>query len=235
MNDTGTIGKNRGRATVLKPQKRPTQLAGLAFTALILLTGNVTAGQVVIPVGAILVLVWVRWSKTPWRDIGYSRPKSWMATIGGGILIGCALKFLMKSIVMPLLLAEPVNRSYHYLAGNDALLPYAVWAMLVAGFAEETVFRGFLFERLGKMLKNRTGSAAMIVALTSVLFGLAHYRSQGWAGVEQATITGLVFGTIYSFTKKIGLPMIAHAAFDLTALAFIYWDAEARIAHLFFQ
>jgi hypothetical protein len=29
--------------------------------------------------------------------------------------------------------------------------------------------------------------------------------------------------------------MIAHAAFDLTALAIIYWNLEAAVAHLIFK
>ena len=32
------------------------------------------------------------------------------------------------------------------------MLPLATYAMIRAGFSEETVFRGFLFERLGKLL-----------------------------------------------------------------------------------
>jgi hypothetical protein len=29
--------------------------------------------------------------------------------------------------------------------------------------------------------------------------------------------------------------MVAHAAFDLTALAMIYWDLESKVAHLIFR
>ena len=29
--------------------------------------------------------------------------------------------------------------------------------------------------------------------------------------------------------------MVAHATFDLTALALIYWDLESFVAHLVFQ
>lgn len=29
--------------------------------------------------------------------------------------------------------------------------------------------------------------------------------------------------------------MVAHAAFDLTALAIIYWDLESYVAHLIFK
>ena len=75
----------------------------------------------------------------------------------------------------------------------------------------------------------------MIVLLTSVWFGLAHYRVQGLAGAEQATIVGLVFGTIFAVTGRIWLLMCAHAAFDLTAYAMIYWNLESVVAHLVFR
>ncbi len=71
----------------------------------ILLVGNYP----VAPVSAILVLVWVRWSRTPWREIGYVRPKSWTRDLATGIALGVAFKILMKAIVMPLLGAPPIN------------------------------------------------------------------------------------------------------------------------------
>ena len=67
------------------------------------------------------------------------------------------------------------------------------------------------------------------------MFSLAHYPSQGLPGVEQAIVTGLVFGTIFAVTGRIFMLMIAHAAFDLTALAMIYWDFESSVAHLIFK
>src|SRR6266571_5165171 len=70
-----------------------------------------------------------------------------------GIPFGVALKLAMKAIVMPLFGAPAVNAPYHYLAGNTAALPWMFYAVIVgAGFGEETVFRGFFFERLGKLL-----------------------------------------------------------------------------------
>jgi membrane protease YdiL (CAAX protease family) len=72
------------------------------------------------------------------------------------------------------------------------------------------------------------------VLLTAGLFGLGHYADQGLAGAEQATIIGLVFGTIFAVTSQIWMLMIAHAAFDLTAYAIIYWNLESDVAHLVF-
>ena len=115
------------------------------------------------------------------------------------------------------------------------MLAAAAWAMIAAGFGEETVFRGYLFERLGKLFGSSVGAKAAIVLLTSGLFALAHYSDQGLAGVEQATVTGLVFGAIFAVTGRIWMLMCAHAAFDLTALAIIYWNLEADVAHLLFK
>jgi membrane protease YdiL (CAAX protease family) len=114
------------------------------------------------------------------------------------------------------------------------MLPAAVWGMLVAGFGEETIFRGYFFGRLGKLLGRSAGAKTIIVLLTSIVFGLDHYLEQGLAGTEQAAITGLVFGSIAAVTGTIVMLMFAHAAFDLTALAIIYFNLEARVAHLVF-
>jgi membrane protease YdiL (CAAX protease family) len=180
----------------------------------------------------VLVLLWTRWSGTPWRDIGYARPRNWTADIVAGIVLGCAFKFVMKAIVMPLLGADPINQTYHYLVGNPAMLPGAILTMVAAGFGEETVFRGFLFERLGKVFGTGAGARAAIVLLTTALFASLHYSDQGWAGVEQAIFTGSVFGAIVAPTGRIWTVMCAHAAFDLTAVAIIYWNLESEIAHL---
>jgi membrane protease YdiL (CAAX protease family) len=209
---------------------------GIAAVLVVVLIGNGTVGPMIpLPLGGALALLWVRLSRTPWREIGYVRPRSWALTIVLGIVLGFAFKVVMKAIVMPLLGADPVNQSYHFLAGNRALLPGAIAAMFAAGFAEETVFRGFLFERLGKLFGSSTAAKIGIVIGTSILFGAAHLQSQGLPGAEQATVTGLTFGTIFMITRSIALPMIAHTAFDLTALAMIYLDLETRFAHLIFK
>jgi uncharacterized protein len=209
---------------------------GIAAIAVILLAGNIAIAPLVhFPAGALLVLVWARMSDTPWREIGYVRPKSWLLTIATGLAFGIAFKLAMKALVMPLLGAEPVNRAYHFLTGNTAMLPAATWAMINAGFAEETVFRGFLFERLGKLLGASRWAKVAIVIVTSVGFGLIHYPVQGLAGAQQATIVGLVAGSIYATAGWLPMLMIAHAAFDLTALAIIYFDLEADVAHLIFR
>lgn len=196
----------------------------------------VFAGSLVALLGPILILIWVWRSHTPWHEIGFTRPKSWIGSLIIGIFFGSVFKLLMKVIVMPLLGAAPINQAYHYLAGNRAAIPGFLFAVIVgAGFGEETFFRGYAFERLGKLFGHSVSSRITIVLITSIFFGLAHYNVQGLAGTEQATIVGLVFGAIYSVTGRIWMLMFAHAAFDLTAYAIIYWNLESDVAHLVFK
>jgi membrane protease YdiL (CAAX protease family) len=193
-------------------------------------------GPILEPYGPLASLLWVRLSRTPWREIGFVRPKSWTVTVAVGLAFGIAFKFLMKALVMPLFGAPVLNPEYHYLVGNTAALPEMAFVMIFgAGFGEETVFRGFLFERLGKLLGRSVGAKAVIVLLSSVLFGLVHYPAHGFFSAEQAVMTGLVFGTIFAVTGRIWMVMVAHASFDLTALAIIYWNVETKVAHLVFR
>jgi membrane protease YdiL (CAAX protease family) len=142
----------------------------------------------------------------------------------------------MKAIVMPLLGAPPINQAYHYLAGNAAAIPAMLYLIIVgAGFGEETVFHGYLFERLGKLFGSGLFAKIAIVLITSIYFGLVHYPVQGLAGTQQATIVGIVFGTIFAMTGEIWMLMVAHAAFDLMALALIYWNLETSVAHFIFK
>jgi hypothetical protein len=199
---------------------------------LVILAGTVIA----VPLGALLVLAWALRSRTPWSELGYQRPRSWMSTLLASVALGAAFKLLMKAIVMPLLGAPPINPAYHFLAGNTAALPGMVLAVTVgAGFGEETVFRGYLFERLGKLLGESPAAKTAVVLLTSAGFALAHFHDQGWQGVTQAAITGSVFGGIFALRKRIWPLILAHAAFDLAAVAIIYWDVESQVAHLVFK
>jgi len=202
------------------------------LSILIILGGNFLFS----PLSAILVLGWVSLSRTPWREIGYVRPRSWTRTLAIGIVFGVAFKFLMKAIVMPLLGGPPINQAYHWVTGNPAALPAMLFLMIVvAGWGEETLYRGWMFERLGKLLGTSVWARTSIVVLTSVGFALPHSVDQGIPGVEQALMTGLVFGAIFALTGRIFLLMVVHAAFDLAALAMIYWNFENAIAHLFFK
>jgi hypothetical protein len=86
---------------------------GILAILLILLAGSFPF----VPLGAILALVWVQWSRTPWREIGYVRPRSWTRTVALGIVFGIAFKFLMKVIVYGCSRRVRSHRARDYLLG----------------------------------------------------------------------------------------------------------------------
>ena len=199
---------------------------------LIVLAGNL----LVIPLSAALVLVWAHASRTPWRSLGFAAPRSWARVLAIGIPLGVAFKLAMKAVVMPLFGAPAINARYHFIAGNAAALPGVLFAVIVgAGVGEEIVFRGFLFERLRALFGTGRATFVAVVLFTSGLFALAHYADQGLPGVQQAAVTGLVFGTLYGVTGQLWLPMTVHIAFDVTAVALIYWNWESAVAHFVFR
>ncbi|HEX4822955.1 MAG TPA: CPBP family intramembrane glutamic endopeptidase [Candidatus Polarisedimenticolaceae bacterium] len=193
-------------------------------------------GPVLEPFNLLPALAWIHYSKTPWSDLGLARPKSWLTTIAGGALFGAGLKLLFKSVVMPLFGTPTVNAEYHYLYGNTAALAsIMIVAVFGAGFGEELVYRGFLFERLGRLWGRSPLAKTAIVAVTSLLFGAIHYPAHGIYSATQAALDGAAFGTVFAITGRLWPLVVAHAAFDVTAVLIIYFGWEERIAGLVFR
>jgi membrane protease YdiL (CAAX protease family) len=185
---------------------------------------------------ALGVLAWARATRKPRRELGLAPPSSWTRALLGGALLGALLKLVLKAVVLPLLGADPVNHAYHFLAGNPAALPGMIATIVLsAGFGEEILYRGYLFERSRTWFGSGRAATIATVAITALLFGLAHVFDQGWEGVRQGVITGLVFGALYARTRTLWAPIAAHVAFDLVAVAIIELGLETRIAHLFMR
>ena len=71
--------------------------AGLLSMLAILLAGNIGfGGMVALPAGGLLVLAWVRLSRTPWRAVGYVPPKNWIVTLTGGVGFGIIFKIVIE-------------------------------------------------------------------------------------------------------------------------------------------
>ena len=223
---------------VLKPTQDTfaEKLRGFGPIGVLTMVVLILAGPMVEPLGALLVLLWAYRSHTPWAEIGFSKPRSWMITVLLGIALGMLLKLAMKSLVLPLFGAPALNPRYQYLVGNAAAMPNMIFDVVVgAGFGEETVYRGYLFERFGKLFRGGRWAKLFILLVSSFLFAIIHYPNQGTYGALQAFFTGLTFGALYLITKSLWLSMVTHAVFDLTALFIIYRNLEAQVAHLIFK
>ena len=210
-------------------------LAGFGPAGTLVFLAICGASAVFTPAGAALVLVWAWLSLTPSRNIGLVRPGSWMNGLLLGVLLGLSEKFILKAIILPLLGAPPAIAAFGDLAANPRRTLFLVTYVIIgAGFCEELIFRGYLFERLGRLLGDSLLARCLIVALSTMFFAGLHYQ-QGRYGVANAAICGDIAGIVYIASRfRLLTVVVAHAAFDLSAIALNYFKLEATLSHLFF-
>ncbi len=146
----------------------------------------------------LLIVGWLRLRGEPLADYGLFAPRSWPRVLGVAVLTLFAM-YAYMGLVNPYVLAalKPwIGSGVHLerfdvIKGNGGLyleiLPM-IW--LSAGFTEEFLFRGFLFNRLLMILGR--GPLPFIVAalIQGVLFSLGHLY-QGWPGVVQVMMISL--------------------------------------------
>ncbi len=99
----------------------------------------------------------------------------------------------------------------------------AAWVCLciVAGIAEEVVFRGYLYRQCTAWAR---GTVAVGVIVSSLLFGAAH-GYQGARNMVLLVVFGVLFCLLASFRRSLRPCIIAHAWHDLFAglvLAFLH-------------
>jgi uncharacterized protein len=82
----------------------------------------------------------------------------------------------------------------------------------MAGLAEELLFRGVV---QGELARRVPGLIALL--LTSAAFGLAHFLTVSYALL--AGLAGLYLGALYWSQGNLLIPVVAHAVYDLVALA----------------
>lgn len=177
----------------------------------------------------LLALGWLslRVHKWRWRDVGLSRFRSWLVTLGAGAGVGLLLEAFQLFISQPFLVRvlgkQPDLELFRALHGNlkwTLLALAGAWTL--AAFGEEMVYRGYLMNRVADLL-NRTRSA-WIVSLIVVHagFGLAH-AYQGITGIIDEGLAGLLLGLVYLGTKRnLAVPIVAHGVTDSIDLVLIF-------------
>lgn len=93
---------------------------------------------------------------------------------------------------------------------------FAVINLLFVCVAEEAFFRGVIQEQLARY------SETIAVAVSGLLFGAAHLGG-GWQFGVLASLAGLGYALLYSRTKRIEIPVVAHFLLNLVHfVAFTY-------------
>src|SRR4051812_47137682 len=148
--DEAVVAEERGR---LAAELRRFGVPGIVVFLLILLLAIAHLPlDLETVVAAIAILVWARVARTPLRDIGLARPASWLRVMLIGLVLGIAIKLVEKALILPLLGASAVNPAAQHLIGSPVRLLITIVYMIVsAGICEEIVYRGYMFERLGRL------------------------------------------------------------------------------------
>ncbi len=177
----------------------------------------------------LLLFGWLslRLRRLGWVGIGLQRPASWPRVIALGVVVGLGYQVISIWLVAPLLqnlLNQSIDLSqFADLPGNlGQLILWLVLAWLLAGFGEEMVYRGYLLNRLVDLWPGQSRRWLLSALVSAALFGLAHIY-QGWVGVIETGLSGLVFALVYLATGRNLWPaIIAHGVFDTLAFYLIY-------------
>ena len=101
-------------------------------------------------------------------------------------------------------------------ASGSGVVVLIVVVVVGAPLVEELVYRGLLQGAVGRRLRQWNGWLALI--LVAALFALVHFSPVEYPGLF---LVGLVFGVCALRTGRLGMGILAHAAFNATGLALV--------------
>ncbi len=135
------------------------------------------------------------------------------------------INFYLLGPVIEYFTQEPINYGpFNQVKNNSQLLFISLgigWG--VGGLLEETIFRGYIFETLEKILPKKIG---IIISLlfTSFIFGYLH-NYQGITGQILNGVTGGFLALIYIYHKRnLWVSIITHGIINSFGLTLIYFD-----------
>jgi membrane protease YdiL (CAAX protease family) len=137
------------------------------------------------------------------QELGYSRRH--VGAQVGWMLIALAVLCALF-IGLPMLFGLPVS-------GNKDALWFTVPNLLVAGFAEETLFRGYLLGTLQRLM----GSKIAPIVVSSVLFGLFHWAHLNPLQLLVTAVIGAILAIMRTYAKNctIASLAVAHGLYDI--------------------
>jgi membrane protease YdiL (CAAX protease family) len=92
-------------------------------------------------------------------------------------------------------------------------LIFALLLVVVVAISEETIFRGYLMLRFGRILS----SARWAIVLSAFIFALGH-GYEGTSGVVTVGVLGVVYAIIYVWRRSLTAPMVLHFLQDFLGI-----------------
>lgn len=199
-------------------------LAYLATSSL----GLRTPGQAAVVVCAAIAFWRLRATGQTLASIGLRKPAGW-AGVGVGVVV-----LYVTCLIGVLVVISPIARALGWppldisrfadLPGHPeklVMLLATIWT--IAAFCEELVFRGFLLDRIERLVGGPGGWHAVVAVVSqATIFGAAH-AYLGRVGMATAALVGLVYGTWFVLRGRNIWPLIiAHGVTDTLSMIAVY-------------
>jgi uncharacterized protein len=177
-------------------------------------------------VGVAWLLIRLRREKL--ADIGLKQPQSWLRTLMIGLLIA-AVVFAAMYISEKAGFRRDLSR-FKMVQGNLGLTLYGVfYAFLGAGFYEEFLFRGFLFQGLAKFFGDSRGAWIAANVGQAALFGAAH-AYQNPLGMAITGTLGLLMGfLVLGSGRNLWPVIIGHGLYDASRFVLFYFQGPPPV------
>lgn len=176
------------------------------------------SGPISLMIGFLFLTFFLRRNGLGWSDLGFKKDKIYKLVIWFFIstIVSVAI-ILLSHEVADLFFDKPerANERFGDLSGNLPLtLAWILTGIVVGGFGEELVYRGFMINALSRVIDKRIGVVLSIV-LPALFWAIRHYYYSHGYGSIMVFFMGIYFGTIYVLNGRNLLPgIILHSAFD---------------------
>ena len=165
--------------------------------------------------GFLLLVTWicVRLRREPLSSIGFVLDRRWACELGVGAFFGLATALLAVAMIW---MVDGVRLELDP-ARSLATLAEGAYVFAFVALFEETLFRGFVFQRLA------AGAGAWIALIaTGLLFATGHWDNPGMQGATLAWATVELFlgaallGLAYLRTRSLAMPIGIHFGWNWT-------------------
>jgi membrane protease YdiL (CAAX protease family) len=152
----------------------------------------------------------LRWRKPTGREL--------ILFLLGGVVLAFAVQFAPS--ILPDRESFPLERLFTSTAGAYAIASFAV---LVAPFMEELVFRGLLFA-----IFERLAGLRVAIVGTALLFAALHVPEYwgAWQHVLMILVVGVVFSLARGSTGSLAPSVILHFAYNATLMTGLFFGTQ---------
>lgn len=170
--------------------------------------------------GFVYLLVVIRYQLPFWKGVGWRMPRSWQAP--AYFLAGLVLAFavLLAPPILPDTESFPLQEMFTSRAVSFAI---GVFAITVAPFMEELIFRGVMFA----VFERRVGLRFAVVA-TAVLFAGLHVPEywRAWNHVLMILVVGVTFSLARGITGSLAPSVILHMGYNASMMIGLFLSTQ---------